>query len=345
MRIVSIVGTRPQFVKLAPIAWQAEGMCEHLIVNTGQHYDPLLSELFFSELNIPNPIENLFSGSGTHSEQTARMLIGLEKVLEKLKPDRVLVYGDTNTTLAAALCASKMNITVGHIEAGLRSFNAKMPEEINRIISDHISNILFAPTKNAMSNLEREGLGAKSILVGDLMFELLHSFDAKLFTKDKSEKVKRIFCTIHRAENTDSPVRLSSIIDSLAKSSIPIDLFAHPRLVARAKEFGIDLNQGKIKVNDPVSYLSTVMLINKYIGVVTDSGGLQKEAYFLSVPCLTIREETEWPETMNNDWNRLDPYLNHISSNWWETTGAQPIVSEYGEGKTSVKILETLLKS
>jgi UDP-N-acetylglucosamine 2-epimerase (non-hydrolysing) len=344
MRVVSIVGARPQFVKLAPIAWQAKDFCEHLIIHTGQHYDPLLTDVFFSELNIPSPIEYLISGSGTHVEQTARILIGIESALEKLKPDKVIVYGDTNSTLAGALCASKMNIDVGHIEAGLRSYNQNMPEEINRIISDHISNILFAPTEIAMSNLQKEGLGNKSLLVGDLMFELIHDFDSKLPRIHKKSKNGRIFCTIHRAENTDSPERLSYIIDTLSKSLIPVDLFAHPRLLAKSKKFGINLNKGKINVKEPISYFSTITLLTKYNGVVTDSGGLQKESYFLSVPCLTVRSETEWPETLKNNWNRLDSKLTFIYENWWELPGEKPIISEFGDGKTSLKILEALIK-
>ena len=343
MRIVSIVGTRPQFVKLAPIAWQSKEICEHLIIHTGQHYDPLLTDIFFSELDIPQPAEVLISGSGTHSEQTARILIGIEKALERLKPDRILIYGDTNSTLAAALCASKMNITVGHVEAGLRAFNHKMPEEINRIVSDHISNLLFAPTISAMNNLEREGLVDKSLLVGDLMFELLHSFDSKLTKIDNGGKVQRIFCTIHRAENTDSSTRLSYIIDKLSKSSLPVDIFAHPRLLSRAKEFGLNLSKGQIKVNEPISYLNTIKSLKKYAGVVTDSGGLQKEAYFLSVPCLTVRKETEWPETLKDNWNRLDPSLKYVSETWWELSADEPTVSEYGDGKTSTRILESLI--
>lgn len=344
MRIVSVVGARPQFIKLAPIAWKAKGMCEHLIVHTGQHYDPLLTDVFFSELNIPKPVELLVSGSGTHSVQTARILIGIEKALEKLKPDKILVYGDTNSTLAAALCASKMNITVGHVEAGLRSFNQNMPEEINRIVSDHVSNLLFAPTLSAMSNLEREGLAEKSLLVGDLMFELLHSFESKLNIINNGVQVQRIFCTIHRAENTDSAIRLSYIIDRLSKSPLPVDLFAHPRLLARSKEFGINLSQGQIKVKEPAGYIDTISFLKKYAGVVTDSGGLQKEAYILSIPCLTVRKETEWPETLKNNWNRLDSNLENIKDNWWELTADKPLISEYGDGNTANRILESLIK-
>ena len=344
MKIVSIVGTRPQFIKLAPIAWRAKEICEHLIVHTGQHYDPLLTDVFFSELKIPNPVENIVSGSGTHSEQTAGMLIEIEKVLVKLNPDKVIVYGDTNSTLAGALCASKMNIPVGHIEAGLRSFNQNMPEEINRIISDHISNVLFAPTAKAMTNLEREGLSTKSLMVGDLMFELLNKFDSKIPRLEKENKNGKIFCTIHRAENTDSPERLSYIINALSKSNLQVDLFVHPRLLARSKLFGIDLNQGKLNLKDPISYIDTITTITKYNGVITDSGGLQKEAYFLSVPCLTVRNETEWPETFKNNWNRLDPGLAYILENWWELPGDKPLISEYGDGDTSSKILEALIK-
>jgi UDP-N-acetylglucosamine 2-epimerase (non-hydrolysing) len=345
MKIVSIVGARPQFIKLAPIAWQAKGICEHLIVHTGQHYDALLSDVFFSELNIPNPSEVIISGSGTHSEQTARILIGLEKALEKLKPDKVIVYGDTNSTLAGALCASKMKIKVGHIEAGLRSFNKSMPEEINRVISDHISDLLFAPTVSAMNNLDREGLSGKSLLVGDLMLELLNHFKSKLEGFGANEKIKRIFCTIHRAENTDSPARLSEIIEKLSKSKLPVDLFAHPRLLYKSKQFGIELAKGQINVKNPLSYFKAIKLVKNYVGVITDSGGLQKEAYFLSTPCLTVRNETEWPETLNNNWNRLDPSLSYVVRNWWIVPDEKPVLSEYGDGNSSIKILEALMNN
>jgi UDP-N-acetylglucosamine 2-epimerase (non-hydrolysing) len=345
MRIVSIVGARPQFIKLAPIAWQAKGICEHLIVHTGQHYDALLTDIFFSELNIPNPSEVVVSGSGTHSEQTARILIGVEQALEKLKPDKVIVYGDTNSTLAGALCASKMKIRVSHIEAGLRSFNKRMPEEINRIITDHVSDLLFAPTVSAMKNLDREGLSSKSILVGDLMLELLKNFQSKLEDFGTNKEIERIFCTIHRAENTDSPMRLSEIINKLSESELPVDLFAHPRLLSKSKQFGIELSKGQINVKEPLSYFEAIKLVNNYVGVITDSGGLQKEAYFLSTPCLTVRNETEWPETLEHNWNRLDPNLSYALGKWWSLPEVKPVLSAYGDGNSSIKILEALINN
>jgi UDP-N-acetylglucosamine 2-epimerase (non-hydrolysing) len=181
-------------------------------------------------------------------------------------------------------------------------------------------------------------------MVGDLMFELLNKFDSKIPRLEKENKNGKIFCTIHRAENTDSPDRLSYVINALSKSNLQVDLFVHPRLLARSKLFGIDLNQGKINLKDPISYVDTITTITKYSGVITDSGGLQKEAYFLSVPCLTVRNETEWPETFKNNWNRLDPGLAYILENWWELPGEKPLISEYGDGDTSSKILEALIK-
>ena len=343
MRVVSIVGTRPQFIKVAPISWRSRDLCEHLIINTGQHYNPELSDDFFKELNIPSPIKNLYSGSGNHGEQTAKILSRTEEVLLKLKPDRVLVYGDTNSTIAATLASVKLGIKTGHVEAGLRSFNRGMPEEINRVGTDHLSDLLFAPTKAALQNLANEGLAEKSYLVGDVMVETLNYMRDKVLTKNiiLSEK---IFTTIHRAENTNNKERLQFVISNLAKSPIPIHLYAHPRLVSKAKEFSIELSQGSIKVFKPASYLKTVTEILESKGVITDSGGLQKEAYLLGRPCLTIRSETEWSATIESGWNKLDVDLNQISNQWWSIVG-KPINESVFDGEnSSSRILELLLK-
>ena len=342
MRVVSIVGARPQFIKVAPIAWRAKGLFEHLIVHTGQHYDPELSSNFFSELEIPEPINNLYSGSGSHGVQTARILIGVEEVLSELKPDWVLVYGDTNSTIAATLAAVKIGLRVGHIEAGLRSFNRSMPEEINRVGTDHLSDLLFVPTEEAMVNLEKEGLSSKSLQVGDVMVETLLHIKKKIATKIQNPK-PQIFATIHRAENTNSRERLEKIVSRLSKSSIPVHLHAHPRLIKKAEEFGIPLSQGAIKVLKPATYLGTLQGIGESVGVITDSGGLQKEAYLLERPCLTVRTESEWVETFNGSWNQLDPELKQVEDNWWEMERTAINPHLYGDGLTSRKILDALL--
>ena len=341
MRVVSIVGARPQFIKVAPISWRAEQSNEHLILHTGQHYDPELSSNFFSELEIPEPVANLYSGSGNHGAQTARILAGIEESLLSLKPEWVLVYGDTNSTIAATLAATKLGIKVGHIEAGLRSFNRRMPEEINRVGADHLSDLLFAPTEDAMVNLQQEGLYSKSLLVGDVMLESL------MRTKEKlSEKItvrqERIFATIHRQENTDSKERLEFIITRLANSAIPVHLFAHPRLVNKAKQFNIRLDRGAIVLRTPASYYETVKGITESLGVVTDSGGLQKEAYLLERPCLTVRQETEWVETLVDDWNQLDPELIQLDKQWWDATRPRINPEIYGKQNASKKIWDAV---
>lgn len=342
MRVISIVGARPQFIKVAPVSWRANGLFEHMILHTGQHYDYELSENFFSELEIPRPFVNLNSGSGSQGAQTARILAGVEEVLLKLSPDWVLVYGDTNSTIAGALAAIKLGIRVGHVEAGLRSFNRAMPEEINRVGSDHISDLLFAPTDEAMENLRNEGLYSKSLLVGDVMVESLLFMKAKI-EREPVNRNREIFATIHRAENTNSKDRLQEIIYKLSKSPVPVNLFAHPRLLHKARDFGIDLGKGSIRVFGPASYFETLKGIIQSIGVITDSGGLQKEAYLLERPCLTIRSETEWIETLEGNWNQLDGDLEKINGYWWDGARTPPDISVYGDQLASRRIVEGLI--
>lgn len=342
MRVVSIVGARPQFIKVAPISWQAQNFCEHLVVHTGQHYDSALSENFFSELEIPEPLINLYSGSGSHGAQTALILKGVEEVLLKLKPEWVLVYGDTNSTIGAALAAAKLGVNIGHIEAGLRSFNRLMPEEINRIATDHISSLLFAPTKEALRNLEVEGLSNRSLIVGDVMLETLLHMKRKIL-KTGFTKNMQIFATIHRAENTDSRERLTSIIDRLSHSPVPINLHAHPRLIRKAEEFDVSLEKGSIQVLQPLSYFETIKGVMQSVGVITDSGGLQKEAFLLETPCLTVRKETEWVETLKDRWNQLDPALEQVSHTWWEEYRPHVNQELYGDGSASQKIFGALI--
>ncbi len=313
-KICTIVGARPQFIKAAPVskALESSGQFREILVHTGQHYDEIMSQVFFDELQIAKPSYNLGIGSCSHGAQTGRMLEAVEDVLESESPDWVMVYGDTNSTLAGALAASKLHIPVAHVEAGLRSFNRKMPEEINRVLTDHISNLLFAPTAKAVANLTREGISSEHVLnVGDVMYDSSRLFAEKasnlstarerLGLKPKSYAL----ATIHRAENTDEPARLLMLFQGLAElaKSMPVVIPIHPRTRATLKHFAIPTDG--ILVCDPVGYLDMVDLVQQSGLICTDSGGLQKEAYFHSVPCLTLRSETEWVELVDLGCNRL----------------------------------------
>lgn len=310
MKIITIIGARPQFIKAAVLSREIlkTNNITEIIIHTGQHYDINMSEIFFTEMLIPKPKYNLGIGGSTHGKMTGRQLEKIEEILINEKPNWVLIYGDTNSTLAGALAASKLHIPVAHIEAGLRSFNKKMPEELNRIISDHISDLLFAPTKDAIKNLLNEGINnSKIFYVGDVMY------DAALFYKDKAKKPiwfnslnlnKFILCTIHRAENTDSPKKLSSIFEGLTFSKKNILLPLHPRTEEKIKSYGINIPEN-IFIVPPVGYLEMVWLEMNCDIVITDSGGVQKEAYFHNKLCLTLREETEWVELVETGWNIL----------------------------------------
>lgn len=310
MRILSVVGARPQFVKLAPIARAMRDRVDHLITHTGQHYDYNMSDAFFANLGIPEPDFNLGVGSGKHGEQTGAMLAALEGILEDTAPDWVLVYGDTNSTLAAAIAAAKLHIPVAHLEAGLRSFNRRMPEEHNRVLTDHAADLLLAPTQAAMDHLATEGLDERSVLVGDVMTDVLYQVrdqvaDAPLGINAPVEPHEYYVATIHRPDNTDDPQRLRAIVDGLAKVGKPVVLLAHPRLRSSAQRHEIELEAGSITVSEPVGYPELVNAVMHSAGVITDSGGLQKEAFLLRVPCTTLRPETEWVETVELGWNVL----------------------------------------
>lgn len=344
-----MVGARPQFVKLAPIAHAIEGQADHIVIHTGQHYDDLMSEVFFRDLQIPAPEVNLAVGSGKHGAQTADMLRGLEDAFEEYSPDWVLVYGDTNSTLAAAIAAVKLHFPLAHLEAGLRSFNRRMPEEHNRVLTDHASDLCLAPTKLAMDHLESEGLGDRSVLVGDVMTDIL------LSTRDRNSNLSMelpaglteneyFVCTLHRPDNTDDPVRLKSILGQLSLLDRPVLLLAHPRLVHIAKAVGIKLEKGAIRVADPLAYPQLVYVVEKSRGVITDSGGLQKEAFLLRVPCTTIRPETEWQETVALGWNVLiSEDLSKLSSTVARALPAPTDAMPYGDGHTAQKVVRELL--
>lgn len=297
-------------------ALTAEGV-EEIMVHTGQHYDPNLSDVFFDQLEIAPPEYHLGVGSGPHGQQTARMLEGIEEVLEDRRPDWVLVFGDTNSTLAGALAAAKLHFPVAHVEAGLRSFNRRMPEEVNRVLTDHASDLLFAPTETAVANLQAEGFGESRIEhVGDVMY------DAARFFADRAERESAVLerlglrsgafvlATVHRAENTDDRERLTAIFDALTAVSEDIEVVVplHPRTRLALKEIG-DLQAASepLVLTDPVGYLDMVMLERHARLIVTDSGGVQKEAYFHRTPCVTVRDETEWVELVDLGWNRLAP--------------------------------------
>ncbi len=310
MRLVSIVGARPQFIKLAPISQAAESRnIDHIVVHTGQHYDAAMSGSHFDAFALPEPQLNLNIGSGDHGEQTGQALVAIEQALVDLAPDWVLVYGDTNSTLAAAVAAIKLRIPLAHLEAGLRSYNRDMPEEHNRVLTDHASDLLLAPTETAVSNLEREGLIDRTVLVGDVMADVCLA-TSRLVDEHppQLEEIPAgpfVLATIHRPYNTDDPKRLAKILDRLAGSTIPVVLPAHPRLIARAREYGLALDHGAISITEPLDYPQLISTTLHARSVITDSGGLQKEAYILGVPCTTVRSETEWVETLEDGWNVL----------------------------------------
>jgi UDP-N-acetylglucosamine 2-epimerase (non-hydrolysing) len=360
MKILSVVGARPQFVKLAPVsAAITESGHEHVIVHTGQHYDPALSDVFFAELGIPAPDVQLGVGSGGHGAQTGAMLEALDPVLERYAPDWVLVYGDTNSTLAGAVSAVKQQLPVAHLEAGLRSFNRRMPEEHNRVLTDHAADLLLAPTRRAVRNLEVEGLGARTALVGDVMVDVCWQARDRALAEGASGRslvsglpegldpsAPYLVATVHRAENTDDPALLSGIVQALAGLPVQVALLAHPRLVARAQSFGIELRQGAIRVGTPLPYQAMVAAVLGSAGVVTDSGGLQKEAYLLGRVCTTLRSETEWPETLVEGWNELLPQPLREPGLLADLTARQPPGSEpgleYGDGKAALHVVAEL---
>lgn len=349
MRVLSVVGARPQFVKLAPIAEAfADFQVDHVIVHTGQHYDAAMSDVFFADLKIPSPDVSLGVGSGTHGAQTGAMLTALEPVLLAEKPDWVLVYGDTNSTLAGALCAAKLHLPVAHLEAGLRSFNRLMPEEHNRVLTDHASDLLLAPTEGAMSHLANEGLHDKAVLVGDVMVDVCLRVAKSVADRSVSDLEPGLIAghylaaTLHRAENTDDPARLGSLVDALSALPLPVVLPVHPRLRDRAADAGIMLSGGSLVPIDPLPYPDMVLLVSRARSVLTDSGGLQKEAFALGVPCTTLRTETEWVETLQDGWNMLKADATDLEAAALREQPSVGRTSYFGIGAAAAKVLATL---
>lgn len=340
--ILTVVGARPQFIKAAAVsrAIRATTGLREVLVHTGQHYDDMMSDVFFRELDIPPPDEHFAIHGGHHGAMTGRMLEAVEGSILKHAPDWVMVYGDTNSTLAGALAAAKLNIPVVHVEAGLRSFNRRMPEEINRILTDHLSTLCLSPTRAGVANLAAEGITAGVHHVGDVMY------DAMLFAIDRAKSSARILealnvepgtyvlATVHRAENTDDPKRLAAVIAALTTEAAQrtVILPIHPRTRQAIARAGVDI--GGIRIIDPVGYIDMARLLDGCALVMTDSGGLQKEAYFARRPCITLRDETEWVETIEHGWNRL-----WTSPDW---RSPRSDIADYGQGDAAIRVLDAI---
>jgi UDP-GlcNAc3NAcA epimerase len=374
MRVLSIVGARPQFVKAAMIcaavrrhnqAARGDDRIQHRLLHTGQHYDRAMSDVFFEQLPLPRPHYQLGVGSGSHGEQTAAMLQGIEGVLLKHRPDIAVIYGDTNSTVAGALAAAKLHIPVAHVEAGLRSFNRRMPEELNRVAADHLSDLLLCPTATSMRNLKHEGLAKQAFLTGDVMLDAAMSF--RQLSQRRQRMLTRIgvlsgdytLVTIHRAENTDDASQLESLVEILTRLQTPVVFPMHPRLRARLEHSrGTRALQRKLlavstlHIIDPVSYLDMLLLESNARLVMTDSGGVQKEAYFFAVPCVTLRTETEWLETLQGKWNQLTGMTPEkalaVAHGLWSQNGKRPAtapdLAAFGGGDASARVVQRLLE-
>ncbi len=360
IKIITIVGARPQFIKAAAVSRAIRSDFAHqiveVLVHTGQHYDENMSRVFFEELDIPHPKYNLEISGGAHGAMTGRMLEAVEKVLLEEIPDWVLIYGDTNSTLAGALAAAKLHIPVAHVEAGLRSFNMRMPEEINRIVADRLSTLLFCPTDAAISNLEKEGVSAGVENVGDVMY------DVALFYREQANRQSTVLktmgladcafalATCHRAENTDDPNRLGGIVAALADISdtLPVVFPIHPRTRKLLAENGLDGKLKSVKVIDPLPFLDMVALEQAAKLILTDSGGVQKEAFFYGIPCITMRDETEWVETVALGWNRLvgasTSAINQAAVECLQQELPGLPQSPYGDGSAAKKIVASIVQ-
>lgn len=349
MRVLSVVGARPQFVKAALLSAELSRRgIDEIVVHTGQHYDRSMSDVFFEELQLPAPSHHLGVGSAGHGAQTGEMLKRLEPVVQEEAPDWVLVYGDTNSTLAGALVASKLHVPLAHVEAGLRSFNRQMPEEINRVVADHVADLLLAPTVQAAKQLAREGITDGVRVVGDLMVDLAMQAAARI--PERPELLDRFgvrpnaYCvtTIHRAGNTDDPQAFRRILDGLRRIDRPVIFPVHPRTLGIARDAGAGQDDNII-LCDPLPYAEMLALVSKCAILFTDSGGLQKEAFVLKVPCVTLREETEWIETLEDGWNVLagnDPQKIAAASRR-PTPMRQG--TPYGDGHAAQNIVDALL--
>lgn len=350
-KIVSIIGARPQFIKTPLISKEIRKFAKEIIVHTGQHYDDNMSAIFFKELGIYKPDYNLEVGSDSHGKQTATMLERIEVVLIKEKPDLVLIYGDTNSTVAGALAAVKLHIPVAHVEAGMRSYNRQMPEEINRVVSDHIADLLFAPTESAAKILKKEGIAKGVYFVGDVMYDIRKKIKnkkskVKILEKYTIKSKKYVLATVHRQENTDLRENLEHIIEAFIKINETTIFPAHPRTVKFLKGYGLDkiiTQHSHIKLIEPIGFFEMIILEQNARLILTDSGGVQKEAYLDKVPCVTLRKETEWIETVASGWNRLaGANTRKIVSLVKKFPRPKSHPNFLGDGKTYVKIAKII---
>ena len=346
--IASVVGARPQFIKSAPVSRALSSKFKEVLIHTGQHYDYGMSEIFFEEMQIRPPDFNLGVGGGSHGEQTGKMLIELEKVFADVKPDCVLVYGDTNSTLAGALASAKNGIMLAHVEAGLRSYNRAMPEEVNRVVTDHVSNFLFCPTDAAIENLAKEGIVEGVHRVGDVMYDAL--FHNLVLARARSQILARLglrkgeyaLATVHRAANADDPARMKSILDAFGGLSQKVIFPVHPRTRKMIQEWGLSAD-GTVLFIEPQGYFDILMLQENANCILTDSGGMQKEAYLLGVRCITLREETEWVETVEAGWNKLagvDGEAIKTAFETWHPQRERALL--YGDGHAAEEISDIL---
>lgn len=348
LRVLTVIGARPQFVKAGPVSRALRKSAQEILVHTGQHYDPNMSDVFFKELELPQPDYNLGVGSGTHAQQTAHMMVRLEEIVMQERPDFVLVYGDTNSTLAGALVASKCRVPLAHVEAGLRSFNRNMPEETNRVLTDHVSDLLLAPTPTAVTNLEREGITRGVVRTGDVMADSL--FAALRKTGDSAlerwglHTKEYILATIHRAESTALPESIVKVLLTLEGDGRPVIFPVHPRTRHTLAPWADTLGQLRnVRLVDPVGFLDMVTLEKNAGLIVTDSGGVQKEAFILGTRCITLRSETEWVETLENGWNMtigLDPDRLEVALK--RETPSIPPSSVFGSGDAATQIVRAL---
>lgn len=352
MKILTVIGARPQFIKAAPVAraMAVRPGLEEILVHTGQHFDANMSDVFFKELDIPQPRYNLGIGGGSHGENTGRMIEGLERVMRDERPAWVLVYGDTDSTLAGALAATKLHIPVAHVEAGLRSRNMLMPEEVNRKLTDHVSTLLFTPSVQAIDNLRSEGIAGDAVInAGDVMYDAALMFgeerDAQnaLLTRLGVHSKGYVLATVHRQENTDDRARLGAILEGLGAIERPVVLPLHPRTRARIAAFDMTLPANVIET-EPLGYMGMIMLERHAVLIATDSGGVQKEAYFQRVPCVTLRDETEWTELIDLGWNRLArPGTDDLVKMLREVPeGGSEDEAPYGDGQAAMKIVTAL---
>ena len=357
MKVLTVIGNRPQFVKAAAVSTKLRERADEVLVHTGQHYDHELSEIFFEELKLPPPDRQLETGSGSHAEMTGAIMNGLEPLVAELEPDAMLVYGDTDSTLAGALVAAKAEVPLAHVEAGMRSFNRSMPEEINRVVADALAGLSLCSTEVAVKNLENEGLGETARLVGDVMADVALVFGP--IADRRSDALERLgleprgYCiaTAHRAGNVDDPANLAKLLEVLARGAreAPVIFAVHPRTRARLEASGEleGLEERGIRAIEPIGYLDITKLVRNSRAVLTDSGGLQKEAFLASVPCVTMREETEWVETVETGWNRLvglDPDAAERALAELPRPGEQssPAAEIYGGGKAGERVSEEI---